>query len=64
MKPLDHMIKPIIAIATAVIQLPYTLIIMIIKQEPENHIAISENMLGLKNMVNRIHMQIKHTRGT
>lgn len=47
-KPLDYMIKPIIAIATVVIQLPYTLMIMIIEQKPENHIAISENMLGLK----------------
>lgn len=58
------MIKPIIAIARVVIQLPYTLMIMIIKQEPENHIAISENMLVSKNMVNRIHMQIKRMRGT
>lgn len=58
------MIKPIIAIATVVIQLPYTLMIMIIKQEPENHRAIRESMLGSKNMANRIHMQIKRMRGT
>lgn len=57
-KPLDHIIEPIIAIATVVIQLPDALIIMIIKQEPDNHTAISENMLGSKNIANRIHMQI------
>lgn len=33
---------------------------MIIKQKPENHIAISGNMLSLKNMVIRIHTHEQH----
>lgn len=58
-KAVGPLVKPITA--TVVIQLPYTVMIMIIKHKPESHIAISGNMLGLKN---RIHMQIKHMRGT
>ena len=45
-KAVGPLVKPITA--TVVIQLPYTVMIMIIKHKPESHIAISGNMLGLK----------------
>lgn len=59
------MMKPITARALVIIKLAYTLLIILIKQRLEAHIAviwqcISENILSFKK--NRIQMQMKHMR--